>query len=137
MRAVTLSGVANTWRSAALSVAAAILVIGTVGCATAPTQKAITDPTQLVGSWIGFVPCRGCSADFRANLLIRDDATWTVSVQQGGTYNGTLGIVDGSLRWGQGDRWVGSVTLVEQRGREYLSIVRADGTVWTEFQRAK
>jgi hypothetical protein len=109
-----------------------------VGCATtASTPKTITDPKQLVGSWIGFVPCRGCAMDFRANLLVRDDAMWIVSVVQGGTYHGYFGIVDGVLRWGQGGRWIGRVTVVEQRGREYLSIVREDGTVWTEFERAR
>ena len=73
--------------------------------------------------------------DFRASLLIRDDSTWTVSVQQGSVIQGVLGIVDGVLRWGQGGRWYGRVTVVEQRGREYLSIVREDGQLWTEFER--
>jgi hypothetical protein len=30
--------------------------------------------------------------------LVRDDLTWIVSVQEGGTYHGTLGIVAGVLR---------------------------------------
>ena len=124
-------------RTASLRAALAILMLTTVGCATASTSKTITDPKQLVGSWIGFVPCRGCAMDFSASLLIRDDATWIVSVHQGHVIHGVLGIVDGVLRWGQGGRWHGRVTVVEQRGREYLSIVKEDGQVWTEFQRAK
>jgi hypothetical protein len=83
---------------ASLSAALAILMLTIVGCATTPTPKTITDPKQLIGSWIGFVPCRGCSRDFRSNLLVREDLTWIVSVQEGGTYHGTLGIVAGVLR---------------------------------------
>jgi hypothetical protein len=126
------------YRLRALHAALAILVITAAGCATtAPTPLTITDPKQLVGSWIGYVKCRECAMDFRSTLLIGDDATWVVSVQQGGTIRGTIGVVNGELRWGQGGRWQGRVTVAEQGGREYLSILNGNGTVWTEFERSK
>jgi hypothetical protein len=46
-------------------------------------------------------------------------------------------MADGVLRWGHGDRLYGRVVVVEQRGREYLSIVRDNGTVWSEYERAE
>jgi hypothetical protein len=93
------------------------------------------------------VPCRDCPRYLPASLLIRDDATWTAtvdktsartqSVEHASNLHGVLGIVDGVLRWGQDGRWYGRVTVVEHRGYEYLSMLNVDGKVWTEFQRAK
>jgi hypothetical protein len=139
---------ARRWRAVALTTATFILLVSSAGCATAPTPQTITDPKQLVGVWRGAVPCRDCPSHFPASLLIRDDATWTVSVEQRfdrariiavdpGSLHGVLGIVDGALRWGRDGRWYGRVTVVEHRGYEYLSILDGDGQLWTEFQRAK
>jgi hypothetical protein len=115
-----------------------VVTLAFVGCATtAGTPKTITDPKQLVGLWTGYVPCRECAMDFRATLLIRDDSTWIASVYQNNSEQGYLGIVNGVLRWGKAGRWYGRISVVEDRGREYLSIVRDNGTVWTEFERAK
>ena len=112
-------------------------VIALVACATtAATPKMITDTKQLVGSWNGSVGCRGCAGSFHTTLLIREDATWVASVSRGMTYQGVLGIEGGVLRWGPGGgRWYGIVSVVEQGGREYVSLVKADGSVWAEFQR--
>jgi hypothetical protein len=122
----------------ALRAALAILVITAIGCATtAATPKAITNPKQLVGAWTGFVPCRECAMDFRTTLLIRDDATWTATVLQGSVHHGTLITESGVVSWGQGVRPYGPVIVVEQGGREYMSLVRENGSVWGEFQRAR
>jgi hypothetical protein len=115
----------------------ALLFSAVIGCATTSSPKTVTDTKQLVGAWVGYVGCRGCSRDFRTNLLIRDDATWVASVHEGNIHYGVLGIVDGVLRWGQGGRWLGRVTVVEERGREYLTIVRENGSIWSEFERTK
>jgi hypothetical protein len=48
--------------------------------------------------------------------------------------------VDGVVRWGNPDLknpWYGTVTLVEENGRDYLTFLRPNGEVWTEFNRAK
>ena len=135
------------WRAVALKTAAFVLLLSSVGCATVPTPQTITDTKRLVGLWRGSVPCRDCPGHLPASLLIRDDATWTAtvdqnsartqSVDQASNLHGVLGIVDGVLRWGQDGRWYGRVTVVEHRGHEYLSMLKVNGQVWTEFQRAK
>jgi hypothetical protein len=55
------------------------------------------------------------------------------------SYHGKIGIVEGVLRWGNDgpSPWYGTVTLVEEHGRDYLTFLRPDGAVWTEFDRAK
>jgi len=127
----------SAWRAVTLKTAVAVLLLSSVGCATAPTPQTITDTKQLVGLWRGSIPCRDCPRHFPASLLIRGDATWTVSVDQSierariisvgqGSLHGLLGIVDGVLRWGQDGRWYGRVTVVEHRGYEYLSILQPD-----------
>lgn len=115
------------------------VVIAFAACATTTaTTKPITDTKQLIGSWIGFVGCRECGEDFRATLAIGDDATWVASVSRGSTHRGVLGIEGGALRWGPGGgKWWGLVSVVEQSGREYVSLIKADGSVWGEFQRAR
>jgi hypothetical protein len=75
--------------------------------------------------------------DFRARLLIREDGTWTASVEQNHAVYGAMRMIDGVLRWGHGGRWYGRVLLVEHGGREYLRIVGDDGTVWSEFERVR
>jgi hypothetical protein len=136
------------WRAVALETAASVLLLGSAGCATVPTLQTITDTKQLVGVWRGSVPCRDCPSYLPASLLIRDDATWTATVDrnsaretqllaQASDLHGALGIVDGVLRWGQDGRWYGRVTVVEARGYEYLSMLNVNGQVWIEFQRAK
>jgi hypothetical protein len=135
------------WRAVDLKTAAFILLLSSAGCATVPTPQTITDTKQLVGVWRGSVPCRDCPRYFPASLLIRDDATWTATVDQSGArtqsieqasnLHGAFGIVDGVLRWGQDGRWYGRVTVVEHRGYEYLSMLDVNGRVWIEFQRAK
>ena len=125
-------------RRPALRAALAILMITAIGCATtAATPKTITNPKQLVGAWTGFVPCRECAMDFRTTLLIRDDATWTATVLQGSVHHGTLITESGVVSWGQGVRPIGPVIVVERGGREYMSLVRENGSVWGEFQRAR
>lgn len=137
----------SRWRTAALKSAAFILLLSSAGCATVPTPQTITNTKQLVGSWRGSVPCRDCPRFLPATLLIRDDATWTATVDQrivptrsvdeASNLHGVLGLVDGVLRWGQDGRWYGQATVVEHRGYEYLSMLNEHGQVWIEFQRAK
>jgi hypothetical protein len=67
-------------------------VIAFVACATTTaTPKSITDAKQWVGSWNGFVGCRGCTGDFQTTLVIREDATWVASVSRGSTYQAYSG----------------------------------------------
>jgi len=130
-----------------LKTAAFILLVSSAGCATAPTPQTITDAKQLVGLWRGSVPCRDCPGYLPASLLVRDDATWTATIDKRGgrtqlfdqasNLHGVLEIVDGVLRWGQDGRWYGRATVVERRGYEYLSMLDVNGQVWMEFQRAK
>lgn len=124
-------------RLTALRAALAFLVITTIGCATsAPAPKTIT-AKQLAGTWTGFITCYGCAMDFRTMLLIRDDATWTATVLQGNVHHGTL-ITEGDVvLWGQGARPIGRAIVVEQGGRENLTLGRENGSVWGEFQRVK
>ena len=109
----------------------------TAGCATIPAEKQITDLKQVVGSWDGWIGCHGCSPRFRASLSIRDDGDWTMTIERNPSFHGSVGIVGGVLRWRQGSPWYGTVTLVEERGREWLTFYRPNGEVWTEFDRAK
>jgi hypothetical protein len=135
------------WRGIALKAMVFILLLSSAGCVTAPIPQTITDTKQLAGLWRGSVPCRDCPRYLPASLLIRHDATWTATVdrssvatqleEQASNLHGALGIVDGVLRWSQGDRWYGRVTVVERRGYEYLSMLSPNGQVWIEFQRAK
>ena len=50
-----------------------------------------------------------------------------------------MSIVDGALQWGQlrGEKWFpfGTITLVEQRGTQYLTWTRANGVLLAEFDR--
>jgi hypothetical protein len=127
--------------------AAFIVLLSSAGCATAPTPQTITEMQQLVGRWRGSVPCRDCPRYLPATLLIRDDGTWTATVDQSharthlfhqaSNVQGALAIVDGVLRWGQEGRWYGRATVAERRGYEYLTMLTASGDVWLEFQRAK
>ena len=73
----------------------------------------------------------------RAYLSILADGRWQVVVEQNPGYYGNVEVVDGVPRWGQGGRWYGTLILVEERGREYLTLSRTNGSVWTEFDRAK
>jgi hypothetical protein len=109
------------------------------GCATPtrPTEKPITSVKQVVGSWDGWNACHGCSIRFRASLSIRDDGYWTMVVERNPSYHGKVGIVNGVLQWGVDGRWYGLVKVVEEDGREWLTLYRANGEVWTEFDRAK
>jgi hypothetical protein len=129
-----------------LKTAAFILLLSSAGCATAPTPQTITDTKQLVGLWRGSIPCRDCPGHLPASLLVRDDATWSATIDKRGrtqlfdqasNLHGVLGIVDGVLRWGQDGRWYGRATVVERRGYEYLSMLDVNGQVWMEFQRTK
>jgi hypothetical protein len=65
--------------------------------------------------------------------------TWVVT--RGATDLGNLRIVDGALRWGgwtpRGWSSVGTLTLVEQHGAQYLTWQRNDGTVLAEVDRTK
>jgi hypothetical protein len=146
---VLLVGAVRRWRAVALKTAAFMLLLSNAGCATVPTPQTITDTKQLVGLWRGSVPCRfDCVPGYlAATLLIRDDGTWTATVDkrstrtqfvdQASNLHGALGIVDGVLRWGQDGRWYGRATVVEHRGYEYLAMLNVNGQVWIEFQRAK
>lgn len=114
------------------------LIVVSVGCATAPpVPKTITSIDQIVGWWIGWNPCRGCSTRFRANLSIQADGYWVMVVEQNASFHGKVAIVNGALQWGAGGWWYGPVRVVEEGGREWLTFVRENGEVWTEFDRAK
>jgi hypothetical protein len=45
-------------------------------------------------------------------------------------------LVDGLVRYGPDGRCAGPVTLVEESGREWLTLRQANGDVWTEFFRS-
>jgi hypothetical protein len=125
-------------RAAAWLLTIACGVFVTTACATtAPTPKAITDLKQLTGSWDGWIPCHGCSQRFRASLSVREDGYWTMITERNPSFHGKFGIVNGVLQWGNEGWWVGPVTVVDERGREYMSLRRANGEVWTEFDRPK
>ena len=109
-----------------------------IGCATVTsTPKTITSVKQLVGSWDGWIGCHGCSTRFRASLAVRDDGYWTMTIERNPSYHGKFAIVNSELQWGREGWWIGPVRVVEERGREYLTIYHANGEVWTEFDRAK
>jgi hypothetical protein len=138
-----------------LTTAAVMFLLSSGGCASVPTPQTVTDVKQLAGVWRGSVPCRDCPKYLPATLRIRDDGTWTATVDrssvwadyqsraqadalhQASNLHGALGIVNGVPHWGQDGRWYGRATLVERRGYEYLSMLNANGDVWLEFQRAK
>jgi hypothetical protein len=135
-----------------LTTAAVVVLLSSAGCAGGPaaqpvTEQPITDMKQLAGLWRGSVPCRDCPSYLPATLQIRDDGTWTATVdkssarrdaiRRASNLHGTLGLVDGVPHWGQDGRWYGRATVVVRRGYEYLSMLNANGEVWLEFQRAK
>src|SRR5438093_12798685 len=109
-----------------------VLVLATTGCATS-TPKAVTDLKQIVGPWDGWIGCRECSLRLRASLSIRDGGDWEMVIARNPNYYGKIGIVDGDLRWGVTKRWIGLVTLIEKRGRAYISFMSPDGRGCTTF----
>jgi hypothetical protein len=127
----------------------ATLVLGTLifaltllGCATtSSTPKTVTDIKQLVGSWNGWIEERGGARfQYRATLSIREDGTWAIVTERNPTYYGRMGIADGVVRWAAADPklpWYGTATLVEENGREWLTLRRPTGEVWTEVARGK
>ena len=109
----------------------AILVLTSVGCATTSSPqetKTVTDLKQVAGSWNGWIVCHECPTRLRANLSIEDDGHWKMVIERNPTFYSDVGLVDGVLRWGQGIAlgrpWYGTVTLVEKRGREWLTFLR-------------
>jgi len=112
-------------------------LLAPTACITSSPPQRLTDLKLIVGSWNGTVGCRECPTRFRAYLSVRDDGQWQVTVEQNPAYYGTMAVVSGELRWGQGGRWIGPVLFVEERGRQYLTLARDNGSVWTEFDRAK
>jgi hypothetical protein len=120
----------------------AMFVLAAVGCAsTSSIPKTVTDLKQVVGQWDGWIGSSGgVKYAFRATMQIRDDGTWVMPIERNPTYHGKIGIVDGAVRWGSPgpkDPWYGTVTMVEENGPEYLILLRPNGEVWTEFNRAK
>ena len=114
------------------------ITLASLGCATTTaTPKTITSVQQLVGSWNGWIGCHGCPIRFRASLSVREDGYWTMITEQNPSFHGKFAIVNGDLQWGREGWWVGPVAVVEEGGREYLTIFRANGDVWTEFDRPK
>jgi hypothetical protein len=139
----------------ALTTAAITFLLSSGGCASVPTPQTVTDVKQLAGLWRGSVPCRDCPGYLPATLRVRDDGTWSATVDrssaraydqsraqadalhQASNLRGALGLVNGVPHWGQDGRWYGRATVVERRGYEYLSMLDANGDLWLEFQRAK
>jgi hypothetical protein len=119
----------------------AFSILATVGCATtSSTPKTVTDIKQLVGSWSGWMNCNGgLSRCLRATPLVRDDGTWTMPVERNPAYIGKVVSTGNVVRYtyGMGGPWRGTVTLVEENGRDYLTFVRENGEAWCEFDRAK
>jgi hypothetical protein len=121
----------------ALRTALGLIVLATIGCATtAPTPRTITDINQLAGSWHGWIGCYGCPERFRASLEVRPGGYWQMTTRSNPARYGKFGIVNGVLMHGNDGWWSGPVTVVEERGREYMTL-RRQNEVWTEFDRAK
>jgi hypothetical protein len=124
--------------AAALAVVWVLAVLATTGCMTTqPVPKVVTDVKQLVGAWEGWIGCHGCSTRFRSRLLVREGGYYEMVNERNPSYYGKFGIVNGVLQYGAEGRWYGSATIVEERGHEWLTLYRANGEVWTEFDRAK
>jgi hypothetical protein len=113
------------------------------GCALRqpPAPVAITDLKQVVGTWEGWVTAREGTERFRVQLSITPDGQYTWVVLRGSRNSASMQMVDGVLRSGTWDgktwRWYGVLTLVEERGTQYLTWARPDGTVIAEFDRSR
>jgi hypothetical protein len=109
-----------------------------VGCATTsqPVEKSVTDFRQVAGSWTGSKS--GAEGTFfRANLLIRPDGQYRLAWERARFSESRLVLEGGTVRFGHGSgSWMGKLTLVEERGAEYLRFVLDSGDLWMEFERA-
>jgi hypothetical protein len=112
-----------------------LVVFTAAGCAaTVSTPKAVTDVKQLVGVWEGWIGCHGCPERWRARLSVRDDGYYELVTQQNRRL-GKFRVAEGQLQHGSDGHWWGYATLVEERGREWLTLRRANGDIYTEFYR--
>jgi hypothetical protein len=110
-------------------------VMLTAGCATAPASTPVTDLKDVAGLWNGWTTAAG-GEDVRVSLLVQVDGQYRMILERRQVYYGRL------MRDGEGLRfrhstgnWVGSVTLREEPGVEYLRFVLDTGALWIQFER--
>jgi hypothetical protein len=113
-----------------------VLVLVAIGCATTtPVPKTVTHIKQLAGVWEGWIGCRGCPERFRSTLTVQDDGSYRMVNERNTMRYGRLGIVNGVLQHGVDGWWHGEAKLVEERGREWLTLYRLNGDVYVEYYR--
>ncbi len=120
-----------------------LLAVLLTACTTATifdaVEKPVTDFKQVAGSWNGWLQERGYRP-FRVNLIIQIDGQYQLVFERNPSFPGQLTLEGGVLRYGKGTTgfWRGTVTLVEERGKEYLRFVHDDtGALWIEYERAR
>jgi hypothetical protein len=103
-----------------------VIVLSTIGCAVRSSlQKPIPDRKQVAGSWNGWMWSRVSGATQRVTLMIPSDGPYQVIMRGGTMHLGQLTMTGEVLRYSHGSGfWNGTVELVEEGGKEYLSLLK-------------
>jgi len=114
------------------------IVLFAIACLTPATtlaaEKIVTSVEQLAGPWYGWQRNRS-GYDIRANVVIQRNGRVEVYFENNPAMYAILSMDNGVLRIGDDARQWGTARLSEERGTEYLTLIRADGSVWVECER--
>jgi hypothetical protein len=117
----------------ALIFIAAVLTLPAI--VTAQAEKPITDVKALAGTWNGWYNSPRGGQAARAQLVIKDDGSWTFHISGGANTTGNITLVDGKARYQGSVGDPGTVVLIDNKGKEALRFMRRDGTIASEFER--
>ena len=111
------------------------LLLAVPALAAAQASQPITETKVLAGTWNGWYnPLRG-GPPARAQLMVKDDGSWTFYVTGANPTTGRITLADGQASYQGSVGDPGSVVLLESKGKSVLRFVRRDGTIASEFER--
>ena len=121
------------------------LVVVLTACATLSgrlPETQVVNVEQVVGVWDGLAAGRGgMTPTFPVQLSIEPDGRYTWVTTYYGMSHGNLRVIDGVPRYGglfpRGWDWAGTVTMVDEAGKEHLIWRRNDGALLAEFSGKK
>jgi hypothetical protein len=117
-----------------LAIAAVVLLVPEIVAAQA--EKPIPDVKVLAGTWNGWYNSpRGGQAAARAQIIIKDDGSWSFHIRDGVTTTGNITVTDGKARYQGSVGDPGTIVLIDNKGKEMLRFVRRDGSIASEFER--
>jgi hypothetical protein len=116
-----------------MAAVAALLLLG--ACATG-TEGRVHRLDELAGTWLGTVSSPMGTQS--ATLVARPDGSYVATVGQGQMpIQGRLSVADGGLRFQADDGGAGTARVFEKDGALLLRTRRDDGSVTSEFKKAK